>query len=86
MWRVLDGYRRDVSVHRRPDRPIPIEPKNKDLDRYVGQWVAIHEGGIVAFAPTASNLAVRLRELGLAGVARAEYVPEPVAGYKVGLG
>jgi hypothetical protein len=81
-----NGYRAEMAIHRQPRHELPIEKHNPEIDRYRNQWVATLNGKIVAAAASAKELADRLGELGLRGKARAEFVPEPVDGYKVGLG
>jgi hypothetical protein len=65
-------------------QPIPYL---NELTRYVGKWVAVKDGHVIAFADTSTEVARRLRELGEASRgAVLQYVQPEVNAYVVGVG
>ena len=81
------GYRRPVGVAPRPDRAIQTLPAPEDLQSYEGMWVAVRGTRVIEHAPTARQLAVKLRALGAGGRgATAQFVPPPARGYRIGVG
>ena len=65
-------------------RPLPYL---KELDRYVGMWVAVKGGQVVTFADTSTKLALRLRELGPDGRgAVMQFVKPEADSFVVGVG
>lgn len=63
------------------------EPRPAELDEFVGRWVAVKEGKVVAAAFNARELVPRLQELGDAGRgAVAQYVPLPTDSVMIGVG
>lgn len=64
-----------------PERRLP------ELDGWLGSWVAIKAGLVVAAAPTSGELVVRVREQGsIAAGAVAQFSPEPTDDIVIGLG
>jgi hypothetical protein len=65
-------------------KPLPYL---RELDRYIGKWVAVKDGHVVAFADSSTEVAHRLRELGdAASGAILQYVQPEVNAYVVGVG
>jgi hypothetical protein len=64
----------------------PVE-RLAELDDYVGKWVAVKAGRVVASADTAPELVRRVKALGPdADDAVAEYVAPPSTSWMVGVG
>lgn len=78
------GYSRSVSPRRRLPRLEPIRHLS-DLDAWIGWWVAVKSGEVVATGRTAIQLVSEMREKNIHG-ATAQYVPPPADAIKVGLG
>lgn len=71
----------------RPDRRIETLRAPRDLSEHEGEWVGTRGSKIVAVAPTARELAVKLRSMGDEGRnVTAQYVAPPAEGYRVGVG
>jgi hypothetical protein len=67
-------------------RWIP-ERRPFDLDEFVGCWVAVKDGKVVAAAHNARELVPRIHELGERGRgAVAQYVPHPSDSVMIGVG
>jgi hypothetical protein len=65
-------------------RPLPYL---RELDRFVGKWVAVKDGHVVAFALSSTQLALRLRELGPDGRgAVMQFVKPEADSFVVGVG
>lgn len=65
------------------------EPERRpaELREFVGQWVAVKDGHVVAAAHTARELVPRLHALGARGRgAVAQYVPYPSDSVMIGVG
>lgn len=81
------GY--PVAIVERPRRVTEFEPvrRPKELDRYVGQWVAVKGGRVIASATTSAELVKAVKALGEEGNdALAEYVAPPSQSWMVGVG
>lgn len=66
-----------------------VEPERRlsELDDWVGHWVAVKDGHVVAAAETSHELVVRVREKGEAAAgAVAQFVPEPTDDIVIGVG
>ena len=62
-------------------------PYIDDLDNFVGKWVAVRAGEVVAVADSSRALVYELRKLGTRGEgAVAQYVRPSTDGYIVGIG
>jgi hypothetical protein len=65
------------------------EPERRpaELDQFVGLWVAVKDGEVVACAPTSRELVPRLRDLGDVGRgAVAQFVPYHSDAIMIGVG
>ena len=87
-WRVARqlAYRCGMGTRRKP-----IEPERRlpDLDRYVGLWVAVKDGKVIAAASTSVELVDALHKLRPVGAGRgavAQYVPGPTDQIMIGVG
>ncbi len=85
-WRVARraGYR-----HGMRGRQKRIEPERRlaDLDRWIGLWVAVKNGKVIAAAPNSQDLVPKLQEMGEKGRgAVAQYVPPPSDVIMIGVG
>lgn len=88
LWRVARQslYRRGMRSHREPMEP---ERRLPELDRYVGLWVAVKDGKVVAAASTSLELVDALHKLRPVGSGRgavAQYVPRPSEQIMIGVG
>lgn len=88
LWRAArqSFYRRGMRSRREP-----IEPERRlpELDRYVGLWVAVKDGKVVAAASTSLELVDALHKLRPVGAGRgavAQYVPRPSEQIMIGVG
>lgn len=81
------GYPPVMGIARREDRVVPV-PRAAALDRYVGMWVAVIDGEVVAAEETSRALAYRLHQMDHVKRGRAvmEYVRPASAAYIVGAG
>lgn len=71
---------------RRVNELTPVR-RPTELDGYVGQWVAVKEGRVIASADTSRELVTKVKALGAQGVdAVAEYVAPPSHSWMVGAG
>lgn len=80
------GYRGPTKL---PKRVTEMEPVKRSalLRGYVGKWVAVKEGRVVASAETAGELVKLVKALGEEGQgAIAEYVSPPSSILMVGVG
>lgn len=89
-WRVARqfAYRRGMGRARRPE---PMEPVRRlpELDNWVGLWVAVKDGKVIAAASTSLELVDALHKLRPAGVGKgavAQYVPRPTDEIMIGVG
>jgi len=88
LWRVARQslYRRGMRSRREPMEP---ERRLPELDRYVGLWVAVKDGKVVAAASTSLELVDALHKLRPVGAGRgavAQYVPRPSEQIMIGVG
>lgn len=75
------AYPRGMATRQRP------EPRLAELDSYVGNWVAVKDGQVVACAHNARELVPALHALGEQGQgAVAQYVPFPTQAIMIGVG
>lgn len=64
-----------------PERRLP------ELDSWVGCWVAVKQGKVVAAAATSHELVLRVKEMGQgARGAVAQFVPQPSDDIVIGVG
>jgi Family of unknown function (DUF5678) len=66
-----------------PERRLP------ELDQYIGLWVAVKDGKVIAAASTSLELVDALHRLRPAGAGRgavAQYVPRPTEQIMIGIG
>lgn len=83
LWRVaaVCGYRRGIAPTWTP------VPRPAELDEFVGRWVAVKDGKVVAAALNARELVPQIHALGEAGHgAVAQYVPYPSDSIMIGVG
>lgn len=74
---------------RRAGERIAMEPERRlaDLDEWVGLWVAVKDGKVIAAAHSSRELVPKLAEMGPAGRgAVAQFVPRPSDTIVVGVG
>jgi hypothetical protein len=90
LWRVARqrAYGRDMAKGQRRE---PIEPERRlpELDNFVGLWVAVKDGKVIAAAPTSIELVDalhKLRPVGAGKGAVAQYVPRPTDHIMIGVG
>jgi ribosome modulation factor len=84
LWRVAQGrgYRRGMATRR-----MQPEKRLDELDRWVGCWVAVKNGKVVAAAHNSRDLVPELRKLGPAAAgAVAQYVTPPSDDIMIGVG
>ena len=71
----------------RPVRKMEAVERPAGLDSFVGHWVALKEGEVVAVASNSRALVYEVRKLGDRGRgAVAQYVAPPASSYMVGVG
>ena len=83
VWRVAAacGYRRGMATRYTP------EPRPAELEQFVGRWVAVKDGKVVAAAFNARDLVPQIHALGEDGRgAVAQFVPEPSDSVMIGVG
>lgn len=85
--RTGQGYRQVMGIARRDDFVAPV-PRPAALDQYVGMWVAVIDGEVVAAEATSRALAYRLHQMDHVKRSRVvmEYVRPATAAYIVGAG
>ncbi len=88
MWKMLWRVARQRGYVRAMGQPTwKAEPQPADLKRFVGCWVAVKDGRVLAAAANARELVPRLHELGDVGRgAVAQFVPEPSDSIMIGVG
>jgi Family of unknown function (DUF5678) len=89
-WRVARQYAYRCGMGR-VQRRQPMEPERRlpELDQWVGLWVAVKDGKVIAVAPTSLELVNELHKLRPVGTGRgavAQYVPEPTDQIMIGVG
>jgi hypothetical protein len=89
-WRVPShlAYLRGMGRRRRTE---PMEPERRlaELDNWVGLWVAVKDGEVIAAASTSLDLVDaihKLRPVGIGKGAVAQYVPRPTDEIMIGVG
>jgi len=90
LWRVARQltYGRGMGRARRTE---PVEPERRlpELDKWVGLWVAVKDGEVIAAASTSLELVDaihKLRPVGRGKGAVAQYVPPPSDAIMIGVG
>ena len=88
VWRVARrrAYRCGMGTRRKPMEP---ERRLPELDQFVGLWVAVKDGKVIAAAATSLELVdalAKLRPVGAARGAVAQYVPRPTEETMIGVG
>lgn len=79
-------YADRVPLGRRAPAAVPV-PYLEEKDRFVGMWVAVKDGHVVAVAETSRGLVYELRKMGPKGAgAVAEFVRPASESYIVGAG
>jgi len=89
-WRVARqlAYLRGMGSVRRTEHMEP-ERRLPELDKWVGLWVAVKDGKVIATASTSLELVDaihRLRPVGIGKGAVAQYVPRPTDEIMIGVG
>ena len=85
--RPRPGYPGGVGIAWREDIVAPL-PRPSNLEQYVGMWVAVIDGEVVAAETTSRALAYRLHQMDHVKRRRAvmEYVRPASAAYIIGAG
>lgn len=88
VWRVAGHptYRCGMSARRKPMEP---ERRLPELDQFVGLWVAVKDGKVIAAASTSLELVdalAKMRPVGAGRGAVAQYVPRPTDQIMIGVG
>lgn len=89
-WRVTMqlAYRCGMGKGRKR-KPIEPERRLPELDQWVGLWVAVKDGKVIAAASTSLELVRALHELRPVGAGKgavAQYVPRPDERIMIGVG
>lgn len=89
-WRVARQLAYRCGM-RRGRRHEPMEPERRlpELDQWIGLWVAVKDGKVIAAAPSSLELVEalhKLRPVGAGKGAVAQYVPEPTDRIMIGVG
>lgn len=78
---------RRVGFGRRASGVVDPVRRPRELDGFVGRWVAVKNGKVVASADTSRALVYEVRKLGSRGAgAIAQFVPPPDSAFMVGVG
>jgi hypothetical protein len=91
-WRVARQFAyRHAMGRARAWRTEPVEPERRlpELDNWIGLWVAVKDGKVIAAAATSLELVDALHKLRPVGVgtgAVAQYVPRPTGEIMIGVG
>jgi hypothetical protein len=83
-WNVR-RYAGLMGVGHRPDREVRAVPHLDALDDYVGEWVAVKEGRVVAHADSSVALARIIRSSEIHGAVM-QYVQPEAHAFIVGVG
>lgn len=76
-----------MPAARQPFEPIEPTRRAAGLDEFLGKWVAVKNGNVLAAADTSRELAYALNKLGSnAAGSVMRYVAEPSSSVMVGLG
>ena len=79
-------YLREVGIARSTP-PLEPVPRPADLDNFIGKWVAVKDGAVVAVADTSRALVYEVHKLGEgARGAVVQYVAPPADSFMVGVG
>lgn len=82
--RVVNRWRYSRGMGRSTITPVRRDP---DLDRYVGLWIAVKDGSVIAAAHNSRELVPMVRSMGSAGEgAVAQYVPAREDSIVIGVG
>lgn len=83
---VAERYRRGMGIAR-SNPPVEPVPRPPELDNFVGKWVAIKEGRVVAAADSSRALVDEVHKLGEHGLgAVVQFVAPPSTSFMVGVG
>lgn len=83
---MSEGYRRSMGIARSNPAVEPI-PRPEELDDFVGKWVAIKDGHVVAVAESSRALVYEVHKLGDRGRgAVVQFVAPPSSSFMVGAG
>lgn len=88
-WRVVrrSRYRDDMAQPSSGPDPVTPERRLPALDQWMGMWVAVKDGKVIAAAHNSRDLVPKLQEMGEAGRgAVAQYVPYPSDSIVIGVG
>lgn len=86
-WALLVRYAGQMGLARRHKGPFEPERRPSELQKYVGLWVAVKDGKVIAAAETSRDLVHSVRKLGSRGEgAVAQRVPKPSNSSLVGVG
>lgn len=85
MTRTTRRYGRDMPIGRRAEHEVHAIPHLPELDAYIGKWVAVKGGRVVASAATSEALARELRTRHLQGAVM-QFVPSQAHTFVVGVG
>lgn len=88
---MIEKLRRIVkrSGYSRGMRPRKVEPIRRDpeLDRWIGMWIAIKDGEVIAAAHNSNELVRMVIEMGPRGAgAVAQFVPQRQDSIVIGVG
>jgi len=86
LWRTVKelAYRRDMGSDGKRLEPVR---RLESLDEFLGLWVAVKDGAVIASAYNSRDLVPAVRAMGKPGEgAVAQYVPRPSADVVVGIG
>lgn len=80
-------YRRFMGLARRHDGFANPAPRLRELDEFIGRWVAVKDGHVVAAAESSKALVYEVHKLGTKGKgAVVQFVPPPSRSSMVGVG
>jgi hypothetical protein len=87
-WALLRGGYGHGMAQPTPTRLVAAQPRPKELDDFVGKWVAVIDGEVVAAADSSHQLALQLHDMDHRRRARVvvEYVRPATDTYIVGVG
>lgn len=79
-------YARGMTSPRKVPRVEPVR-RDPGLDHWVGMWVAVKDGRVIAAAYNSRDLVPKVIEMGPAGKgAVAQFVPQPTDDIVIGVG
>jgi hypothetical protein len=83
----VERYGAEMPIARQPSEPMKPVQRAQGLDEFVGKWVAVRNGTVIAVSTTSRGLAFELKKLGSSAAgAVMRYVAEPSNSVMVGLG